>query len=59
MQCCVVGIKEIAKDPHMNMSAKYWCDKKSKEQKDDYQFKEVFDNQVNMLDNINTKTQER
>lgn len=31
MKSCVVKSSEIMKDPHHNLSASYWCDKKEKE----------------------------
>ena len=36
MQCCVVSLSEVMKDPNHTLSAKYWCDKKSKEKKEDF-----------------------
>lgn len=35
MKSCVVSISEIMKDSNHNLSAKYWCDKKVKGEKNE------------------------
>lgn len=54
VKSCVVSISEVARDPTHNLSAKYWCDKKEAQKKEqDSNFSEVLEEEMRKLGSNN------